>query len=98
MSHGPWQHDGSSEHTALQQTASSHAPTECVSKQLPLVTEPQVPGVPPQRKDAVAAHVASQRVEQQKGSFAQTDVQHVAESQPGFVWAEVHGPLAVAPQ
>lgn len=54
--------------------------------------------MPPQRKDAVAAHVASQRVEQQKGSLAQTEVQQVAESQPGFAWADVHGPLAVAPQ
>ena len=98
MSHGPWQQEGSSEQIALQQTTSLQAPVEWVSKQLPRFGEPQVPGVPPQRNDALAAQVASHRVEQQNGSPAQTAVQQLAESQPGLLCAAVQGPLAVAPQ
>jgi hypothetical protein len=98
MSHGPWQQDGSSVQIALQQATSLHAPVEWVAKQLPRFGEPQVPGVPPQRNDAAPAQFASQRVEQQKGSPAQTAVQQLAESQPGLACVEVHGPLAVAPQ
>jgi hypothetical protein len=98
MSHGPWQQEGSSVQIALQQATSLHAPVVCVAKQLPRFGEPHVPGVPPQRKEAAPAQFVSHRVEQQKGSPAQTAVQQLAESQPGFAWADVHGPLAVAPQ
>jgi hypothetical protein len=47
---------------------------------------------------ARSAQSASHEFEQQKGSTAQTLVQHAASAQPGFSWTSVHAPLAGFPQ